>query len=222
MLNRLYTWFKNSTITLWYILTGAKKFYLVDPLFYLPIDANFKRIATGSALWTANGFAEKLLLRYGVCVHPSMTSGLFRLHPSISRDQLVAGYADMCMASATPFYKRDGEYFNTLPRALFVTAPLPWGWSLIRGEDWIGFLHLYEQRRENQTHENELHVLQTIQQQVKNNLTECDAPDDDDCSICLQDAGDWVKVRKCGHRFHSACILNIAQPVCPLCRAVIS
>ena len=217
MFSRLYTWFT----ALWFRLTGAKKYYMLDPLFYMPIDANFKRNAIGSELWTATGFAEKLLLRSGVCVHPSMITGLFQLHPSISRDQLVAGYADMCMASANPYYKRGGHRFTVLSRALFATAPLPQGWSLIMEQDWIRFLQLYEQRRETQNRENELHVLQTIQQQVNNNTTECAAPGDDDCSICLQDAGNWVSLRKCGHKFHSVCILQITQPVCPLCRAVI-
>ena len=149
MLNHWFTWAVNILMALWYILTGATKFYPFDFHFFLYIDANFKRNAIGSARWTSpNGLAEMLLLRYGVCAHPSMISGLFQLHPSITRDQIVAGYADMCMASAIPFYKRDGaEHWNSLPRDLFVAAPLPLGWSIIRGEDWIRVKHFYQQRR---------------------------------------------------------------------------
>jgi hypothetical protein len=45
-----------------------------------------------------------------------------------------------------------------------------------------------------------------------------------DCSICMEDMGVYLSVLKCGHKFHSRCIIeysvknNNKKLTCPLCR----
>lgn len=122
---------------------GAKKHYLLDPLFYTPIDCCFKRKVIASPLWTASVFAEKLLTKCGVCVDASMITG--DLDPSITRSVLVQGYADMCVAVGMPCF---GRKFTgvVLSRERFSTAPLPESWILVGEQERIRYAALFEER----------------------------------------------------------------------------
>ena len=42
-------------------------------------------------------------------------------------------------------------------------------------------------------------------------------PPADDCAICLERGGDWVRIQ-CNHAFHLHCIRRVASKKCPLCR----
>jgi len=42
------------------------------------------------------------------------------------------------------------------------------------------------------------------------------------CSICLEDLETNIHVLECNHKFHLACIQNVRNPECPLCRAPLS
>lgn len=50
----------------------------------------------------------------------------------------------------------------------------------------------------------------------------CDPPDDEMavCAVCLDRAGEWGRLKKCGHRYHIACVENWigAGRKCPVCR----
>lgn len=53
-------------------------------------------------------------------------------------------------------------------------------------------------------------------------MMECPAPEDatEECCICQDNepGEQWVRLRACGHMFHSHCISAWANPTCPLCR----
>jgi hypothetical protein len=127
------------------LLAGAKKHYVLDPLFFTPIDCRFKRKVIASPLWTASVFAEKLLTKCGVCVDVSVITGV--LDPSITRAVLVAGYADMCVAVGLPCF---GWNFTgvVLSKERFATAPLPVAsaWILVGEDERIRYAALLEGR----------------------------------------------------------------------------
>ena len=41
----------------------------------------------------------------------------------------------------------------------------------------------------------------------------------DNCCICLENEGVWVKLEKCGHKMHSYCWYKTEGLKCPLCRS---
>ena len=40
----------------------------------------------------------------------------------------------------------------------------------------------------------------------------------EDCCICFEDDGMWIKLTECGHYIHNICFKRIGNNKCPLCR----
>ena len=55
---------------------------------------------------------------------------------------------------------------------------------------------------------------------LQNQVVECDPPADDEeeCCICLESGGEhWSRLQSCDHMFHTQCITEWVDPVCPMC-----
>ena len=204
---------------LWYKLTGARLSFILDPLFYTPIDSRFKQEIAASPMWSTNSLAEKLLTVAGVCAHPSIAAGRFELDASISRMYLIDGYALMCTAAGGPSYTY-GRGNTVLTKEHLATAPLPMGWYLVTNDERLRFVALARERDALQATQLNLYFSACRQYEIASKLVDCCAPVDDLCSICLDDSGDeWKKLPACGHKFHKNCITRISHQTCPLCRA---
>ena len=218
MLKRILQWF----VRLWFWLTGVKKQFLLDPLFFSPIDTRFRQKVVASPMWSSSTFAIQLLTKAGVCVHPSMTAGRLTLDPSISRTHVAEGYASMCIiAAGPPIYQHASGRWDALSWVSMASAPLPEGWSRISEQERLSYAALADEQYEIRWRQIILYGSQCNRQQITAQLVDCD-PVDEECCICLdQGEKQWAFLRVCKHRFHVECITEITQLKCPLCRTAI-
>jgi hypothetical protein len=205
---------------LWYRLIGGRLCFMLDPLFYKPIDLNFRQVIAASPMWSTFGLAEHLLTVLGVCVHPSITRGRFELDPFITRDHVITGYAFMCISAGMPFYARRAGYKILTREHLVSNGTLPEGWIFVSEMDRLWFIDLAEERNMQRSLRLSLYFTACKENAITERLADCSA-DDTECSICLGNdpAYEWKKIPACGHKFHRMCIAKIKQTTCPLCRA---
>ena len=210
-------WIATKVSDLLYLATGKRRALVLDPMFYTPINACFKRRALASLMWTNRAFAERMVTKCGVSPHPSAISGNYVIDQSFPREELIAGYADMCIAVACPFWWRR-DY--VLWKEHFKAAPLPEGWIRLSEEERLALELIFIERAAVRELQLEMYRLNTIRCQVRSRVKECVPPEGEECPICFELATDssWGALY-CGHEFHFECILKLVRQTCPLCRA---
>ena len=221
MWNRTIHCLATKVSDLLYWATGKQRVLVIDPMFYAPINASFRRRIRASELWTTRAFAERMVTKCGVSPHASMTSGRYEIDPLYPREALLTGYADMCLAVARPFWWCRNKYLTI---QYFETAPLPEGWVRLSEEERLALEVIFGENAVLREFQLEMYRVNTLRYHMRSQLDERPPPAEEECPICFElatDCGPWVALRVCGHQFHSECVLRLVQPTCPLCRAVI-
>ena len=132
-------------VELLYRFLGARKVFVYDPLFCIRITPAFKRWAIDSYLWPQPSIvAERLLSKFGICAYASLLTGAH--DPSVTRTQLVSGYADMCVAVATPCFLWNNAPTPFLSKHHLTTAPLPEGWCLVTESERMRYALFFQRR----------------------------------------------------------------------------
>jgi hypothetical protein len=132
-------------VELLYRFLGARKDFLYDPLFCIRITPAFKRWAIDSHLWpAASVVAERLLSKFGICAYASLLTGVH--DPSVTRTQLVTGYADMCVAVAAPCFLWKNAKAPFLSHRRLAAAPLPEGWCRVTEEERVRYDVYFQER----------------------------------------------------------------------------
>ena len=146
-----------------------------------------------------------------------MISGNYEIDQRLRREELVASYADMCLALPRPFWWCRG---GVLWKEHFEAAPLPEGWIRLSEEERLALELIFIERAAARELQLEIYRLSTIRCEVSSRLKECVPPEDEECPICFELATDssWGALH-CGHEFHRECILKLVRQTCPLCRA---
>ena len=228
------------------------KRYVLDPLFHIAIGGqNYKLRIIGASMWrTAPSFAEKLLTVCGVCVHPSLVEGECRPDERMlgTRDELVAAYADLCLAVAPPFIRRRLYPKVVLTRAMLLPHQqlLPAGWRMIVSEEeWRRCKEIYAEREVRTRAQLNLYYRNTVYAHIRRSYRVVGTDyvpsfvsdsssvvpvatgggkkkEDQEpliCPICLEPPKDvWVALHGCNHAFHEECVLRLQKEVCPVCR----
>ena len=221
MWNRTIHCLATKVSDLLYWATGKQRVLVIDPMFFAPVNACFRRRILASPMWTTRAFAERMATKCGVSPHASVISGRYEIDPSYPREALLTGYSDMCLAVARSYWWCSNTYL-TIDH--FETALLPEGWVRLSEEERLALEVIFSERAVLREYQLEMYRANTQRYHMRSQLEERPPPAEEECPICFElatDCGPWVALRVCGHQFHSECVLRLVQPTCPLCRAVI-